>query len=350
MAGYPGGTAEGGKGELIGLVPHALPVPVPGPVAIHTYGASMMLPALVAEAGERASRSTFDFFAASVENDHTREAYARAVHRFCQACTAGQLTLAGVAPPHVAAYLKVLDAAGKSKATVKLHLAAIRNWMRWLTEHGVLDRNPASEVRGPKLVVREGKTPALSRDQARALLASLDGSDVMSLRDRAMIGVMLFAWARVSAVCGMRACDVEDDGGPNATLFFREKGGKELRKHCHPRLREMLRAYIAAAALDPKGKEPLFRSFGGRGRGLSGKALRRSDVLAIVKQRCEAAALPARFSNHSFRATAITLHHQAGGRLQDAQALAGHADPRTTLGYIRRSEDLDRHEVERVQV
>jgi site-specific recombinase XerD len=310
----------------------------------------MALPALIAEAGERASRSTFDFFAASVENDHTREAYARAVHRFCEWCMAGSLTLAGIAPPHVAAYLKALGEAGKSKATVKLHLAAIRNWMRWLTEHGVLPGNPASEVRGPKLVVREGKTPALSQEQARALLASLEGTDLMTLRDRALIGVMLFAWARVSAVCSMRVCDVEDDGGPNATLFFREKGGKELCKHCHRRLREMIAAYVAAAGLEPRSKEPLFQSFGGRGRGLSGKALRRSDVLAIVKRRCEAAALPARISNHSFRATAITLHHQGGGRLQDAQALAGHADPRTTLVYIRRSDELDRNEVERVQV
>jgi site-specific recombinase XerD len=329
----------------------------PGPLTrssassvIRTYGAAMTLPALVAGAGERASRSTFDFFTASVENDHTREAYARAVHRFCEWCVRGGLTLQGIAPPHIAAYLKELGGAGMSKATIKLHLAAVRNWMRWLTEHGVLERNAASEVRGPKLVVREGKTPALSREQARALLGSLDGADLMTLRDRAIIGVMLFAWARVSAVCAMRVCDVEDDGGPNATLFFQEKGGKELRKHCHRRLRELLAAYVAAAGFDPKSKEPLFRSFGGRGRGLSGKALRRSDVLAIVKQRCEAAALPSRFSNHSFRATAITLHHQGGGRLQDAQALAGHADPRTTLVYIRRSEELDRDEVERVQV
>lgn len=78
--------------------------------------------------------------------------------------------------------------------------------------------------------------------------------------------------------------------------------------------------------------------------------MRRSDVLAMVKRRCEAAALPSRISNHSFRATAITLHHQGGGRLQDAQALAGHADPRTTLMYVRRSEELERDEVERVQL
>jgi len=349
MAGYPGGTAEGGT-ELIVVGSPTLLASGSGQVVLSTYGASITLPALIAEAGERASQSTFDFFAASVENDHTREAYARAVHRFCEWCTAGRVTLAGIAPPHVAAYLKVLDASGKSKATVKLHLAAIRNWMRRLTQHGALDRNPASEVKGPKLVVREGKTPALSREQARALLASMDGTDLMSLRDRAIIGVMLFAWARVGAVCAMRVCDVEDEGGMDATLFFHEKGGKELRKHCHRRLRELLAEYIAAAGLDAKSKDPLFQSFGGRGRGLTGKAMRRSDVLAIVKKRCEAAALPSRISNHSFRATAITLHHQGGGRLQDAQALAGHADPRTTLVYIRRSHDLDRDEVERVQL
>jgi hypothetical protein len=88
---------------------------------------------------------------------------------------------------------------------------------------------------------------------------------------------------------------VQRDGG---RAERHEKGGKELRRHCHRRLGEMIAAYMAASGLERGSKEPLFQSFGGRGRGSTGKALLRRNVLIMVKRRCEAAALPSRISNH----------------------------------------------------
>jgi hypothetical protein len=198
--------------------------------------------------------------AASVEKiTRARPKRVRSARRFCEWCVAGQLTLAGIRPR----MWRRTSGRWATRPRGKVHLAAIRHWMRWLTEHGVLDRNRASEVWGPKLVAREGKTAALSREQARALLAGLDGSDLMTLRDLAMIGVRLRLGARKRGVRHARL-HVEDEGGPNAVLIFGEKGVKELRKHSLRLVRELPPAYIAAAGFSPRAREPLFRSFGGR--------------------------------------------------------------------------------------
>jgi len=63
----------------------------------------------------------------------------------------------------------------------------------WLVVGQVLAVNPAHAVRGPKYVVRRGKTPVLSEEQARRLIESIDTSTVVGLRDRALIGVMTYA-------------------------------------------------------------------------------------------------------------------------------------------------------------
>jgi len=73
-------------------------------------------------------------------------------------------------------------------------------------------------------------------------------------------------------------------------------------------------------------------------------------VLESARLRCKAASLPSTISNQSFRATGITRHQENGGRLEDAQAFAGHADARTTRLYVRKERKLAQAEVERVQL
>ena len=135
--------------------------------------------------------------------------------------------LADIEPFHVAAYLKALrvsdagDRAVKertaSRPTVKQHLAAIRMLFDWLVVGQILAINPAHSVRGPKHVVKRGKTPVLTEEQARRLLASIkvrktitseNGTEeevpwLVGLRDRALIGVMVYSFARISAVVAM---------------------------------------------------------------------------------------------------------------------------------------------------
>ena len=154
------------------------------PVTASTLRSTLVVPAMIAEAGDPAARRFLDFFAASIENDNTRMAYYRAVCSFFAWLEHhGIGELADIEPFHVAAYLKALrvsDAGDRavrertaSRPTVKQHLAAIRMLFDWLVVGQVLAINPAHAVRGPKHVVKRGKTPVLSEEQARRLLASV---------------------------------------------------------------------------------------------------------------------------------------------------------------------------------
>jgi integrase len=95
---------------------------------------------------------------------------------------------------------------------------------------------------------------------------------------------------------------------------------------------------------------PLFQTAPGRAAVLTGVPMTIDDALRAVKRRCKMAGLPSSLGNHSFRATGITVHQENGGRLEDAQELAGHADTRTTRLYVRRARKIAQAEVERVQL
>jgi integrase/recombinase XerD len=172
-----------------------------------TVAASIVVPAIVADAGDHAARRFLEFFAATIRNKNTRMAYLHAVSRFFAWCEHHQLgQLADIEPLHVAAYIEAL---GKDfeKPTVKQHLAAIRMLFDWLVTGQVVATNPAHAARGPKHVVKTGKTTVLDAEQARKLLDSIDTSTVVGLRDRALISVLTFAFARVGAVVAMRVED-----------------------------------------------------------------------------------------------------------------------------------------------
>jgi site-specific recombinase XerD len=320
---------------------------------------SMLIPAFVADAGESAVQYTLEFFTARIPNVHTRRAYGHAVAAFCAWCQAnGVAELRHLTAPTVSAYLSGLrerttEREALSLPSVKLAASAIRHWLDFLTERGVLPFNPALSVRTPRLMVAEGKTPAFTREQARTLFDVLDAAaatgDILALRDRALFGVLIYSWARISAAVGMLVRDFED-AGDHAALLLHEKGGKERRIACHHKAREYLRAYIAAAGFDPRAKVPLFQSAPRRSGKLSGKVISAGKAWDALKRRCAQAALPSFFCNHSFRAAAITIHYKNGGKLEDAQEQAGHADPRTTRLYIRAARETSQAEIERVQL
>ena len=331
--------------------PESLAPPNALAVVVHAPGGvSMVLPPVIANAGDAAGRFTLEFFTSRIPNPHTRKAYGRAVFRFCAWCQAQGVGLRELAPPTLSAYLQGLQV---SPASVKLTASALRHWLDFLTERGVLPHNPAHSVRTARLVVTEGKTPVLERAQARKLFASLDeaaaNGNVGALRDRALFAVMLYGFVRVGAAVKMTVRDF-DDSGEQAALVLHEKGGKERRIPCHHKAREFLHAYIAEAEFDARAKVPLFQTAPGRSARLSGEAMTTDDVLRAVKRRCAEAGLPRAISNHSFRATGITLHQENGGRLEEAQDLAGHADARTTRLYVRKNRATAQAEVERVQL
>ena len=152
-----------------------------------------------------------------------------------------------------------------SVPTVKQHLAAIRMLCDWLVVSQVLPVNPAAAVRGPKHVVTKGATPVLTPAEARKLLEHIDTGTLAGLRDRALFSVMLYSFARVSAVLGMRRQDYFQQGS-RGWLRLHEKGGKRHDVPAHHRAAEALDAYLEAAGLED-GRAALFQSVDRRGRG-----------------------------------------------------------------------------------
>jgi integrase/recombinase XerD len=284
------------------------------------------------------------------ENDNDtawRPAYAVAVRQFFNWCEQRGLELEAIRPRTVAAYIEQLGGE-MAKPSVKQHLAAIRQLFDYMVTGGILLSNPAGAVRGPKYVVKRGKTPVLSADQARQLLDSIDVSELSGLRDRALIGVMVFTFARVTAVTTMR---VEDyfEHGKRAWLRLHEKGGKRHEVPCHHNLTEYLDAWIEAAKITVDKKAPLFRAIR-KGNKLTDNPMAREDVLAMIKRRAAGAALPYSTCCHTFRATGITTYLQNGGTLEHAQQIAAHESPRTTKLYDRTQDEISLDEVERIRI
>ena len=305
----------------------------------------VVLPALIVDAGPDAVARFLEFFAGRIANARTRAAYGRAVGQFLAWCEARGLGLDTVSPLHVAAYIRTHPG---SIPTVKQHLAAIRVLCDWLVVNQVLPVNPAAAVRGPKHVVTKGSTPVLSPAEARKLLDHIDTGTLAGLRDRALFSVMLYSFARVSAVLGMRRGDYFQQGS-RGWLRLHEKGGKRHDVPAHHRAAEALDKYVEAAELEEP-KATLFQSVEPAGRRLTGRALQRRVVLAMIKRRAAGAGLPPSTCCHTFRATGITAYLSNGGTLEHAQQIAGHASPKTTKLYDRTADTVTVDEIERIVI
>ncbi len=308
----------------------------------------MAAPGLIRQSGAKAVKRYFEFFTANIRNRNTREAYHRALTEFFAWCDERRIELLDIEPMIVAAYVEQLSA-DYSKPTVKQNLAAIRMCFDWLVVGQILPMNPASSVRGPKYVVKRGKTPVLTADEARRLLESIKIDQLVGLRDRALIGVMIYSFARVSAVVKMRVGDYLQIGKRHS-LRLHEKGGKDHEVPAHHKVVEYLDAYIQAAGIGVDREAPLFRSVQGKAGQLTSRPLSRHDAYRMVRRRARAAGIKARIGCHTFRATGITAYLENGGTIENAQAIAAHESPRTTKLYDRTSDEITLDEVERIRI
>ena len=282
-------------------------------------------------------------------------AYAHAVGRFCDWCDQRNLVLLSVSPYVVATYIEQLTH-NLSAPTVKLHLAAIRMLCDYLVTGQILPFNPAASVRGPKHVVKKGKTPVLTSSEARQLLDSIDCSTIIGLRDRALIGVLVYSFARVSAAIGMNITDYYPQG---RRMWFRlkEKGGKHHEVPAHHNAEAYVDAYLEATrgsspplATQLSDKHtPLFRTISRSGE-VTNHRMHRTDVLRMIKRRAISGGLPPHITCHTFRATGITAYLSNGGSLEHAQRIACHESARTTKLYDRTSDTISLDEIERITI
>jgi len=311
--------------------------------------AAPALPAIIAAADTDARARFLEFFAAAIRNAHTRRAYMRGTCDFLAWCAdRGVGELVQIRPLHVAAWIEEL---GRSVAapTVKQRLAGIRHLFDWLVTAQVVPANPAISVRGPAHSQLRGKTPVLDPVETRALIDAIDVSTPIGLRDRALIGMMTYSFARVGAALG---CRVEDVFVQNRRLWVRlhEKGGKRHEMPCHHRLEEYLHAYLDGCEIAEDRKGPLFRTIA-RGTGqLSRTPLPQANAYQMVRRRAATAGIATMVGNHSFRATGITAYLQNGGTLERAAVMANHASTRTTQLYDRRSDEVTLSEIERILI
>ena len=304
------------------------------------------LPLLFTPTPESAERF-FEFFTVQIRNQNTRRAYYQAVCRFAAWCEGrGLRDLGHIRPLHVAAYVEELGRAA-SKPTVKQHLAAIRMLFDWLVTGQVIGSNPAHAVRGPRHSVRKGKTPVLSAGEMGALLASRDTGTLVGLRDRALIALMAYTFARVGAAIQMQVEDyfVQRRRG---WVRLQEKGGKSREIPCHHNLEQYLEAWLEASGLRSEPGAPLFPTLRHGRLSTPRRFLPQANVYRMVQRRAAEAGIETRICCHTFRATGITTYLQNGGKLEIAQQMAGHESARTTGLYDRRDDTIALDEVERV--
>ena len=255
--------------------------------------------------------------------------------------------LRDIEPVHVAAYVETLQQR-LAPPSVKQHLAAIRMLFDWLVIGQMLAVNPASSVRGPKHSVRKGKTPVLAADEARTLLDPIDITTIIGLRDRVLIGLMVYTFARVGAALGMALEDVYVQSR-RTWVRLHEKGGKQNAMPRHHNLDEYLRAYIDMARItDPKAA--LFCGALGRTGQLSARPMSQKDAHRMIRRRAADAGIATKIGNHSFRATGITEYLRNSGKLEVAQQIAAHEISRTTGLYDRRNDQVALDEVERIVI
>lgn len=311
--------------------------------------ARVSLSVLVTVGGTQAEVRFLEFFTAQIRNTNTRRAYARAVGDFLAWCESiGLRGLGEIQPTHVAAWIEI-EGRRLSAPSVKQSLAALRHLFDWLVVGQVMPTNPAASVRGPRHSVRVGKTPVLDADEARHLLDSIDTATPVGLRDRALIALMVYSFARIGAAVGMR---VEDVFTQNRRLWVRlhEKGGKDHAMPCHHNLEQALTQYMEGTGIAAAPQSYLFRTIG-RGTGqLTETPLPQSNAHAMIRRRAAAAGIETKIGCHSFRATGITAYLKNGGTLERAAAMANHASTRTTQLYDRRNDEMSLDEVERIAI
>jgi site-specific recombinase XerD len=305
------------------------------------------MPKMVAASGKAARFAWDEFFGGQVRNPNTRKAYLRAVRRFLAWCESEEPELARITPGLLGRYFDKLPGSIPSQ---KLHMAALRGFFNCLVQRHVIILNPALSVRTDRYSAIEGRTPEISVEQARQLLAAIELQRPVDYRDRAILGVLIYTAGRAGAVAKLRMRDWVNEGAQYA-LRFDEKGGKARSIPVRHNLQGYIQEYLSVAAAETDDKDsPLFRTVMGRTGRMTTAPMSGIDICRMMKRRLKAAGLPTIISPHSFRSCTATDLLLQGVPLEDVQYLLGHADARTTRLYDRRQKKVTRNIVERISV
>jgi len=303
---------------------------------------------LVTKAGCRTEKHFLDFFATL--SNKTREAYFLAARDLLNWAenTAGIDQLTDITSAHIDAWRDQLEVRKLSTNTIRLRITAIRRLFNWLAADNTLPTNPAAFTKQPK-PTRTIPTPILSLDEIQRIIARIPCDTIGGLRDRALIGVMVYAFARISAALNMNVEDVYTKG-EDLWIRLHEKRGKLHEMPCHHNLKAWLITYIeeTGIASDPNG--PLFRHLDRQSQKLSEIRLVPQDALKIVRHRAAMAGIETPgLCNRSFRASGLTAYLQhPEATLETAQRMAAHDDPKATSRYGQNDNLVKLDDVEKI--
>jgi integrase/recombinase XerC len=221
-------------------------------------------------------------------------------------------------------YLADLHERGLQKTSMARRLAALRSFYRFLVRRGWLRRNPATELRTPRLPKR--LPGCLPIDESETLLAAGPDGRATAARDRAILEMLYATGVRVAELSGL---DVEDVDLAEGTARVFGKGSKERIVPVGRQAIQAVRAYLRGRRT---ASGPLFRNR--RGGRLTARSIRR-----VVRARARAAGLARRVTPHTLRHTFATHLLDAGADLRLIQELLGHARLGTTQKYTHVSMD-----------
>jgi len=278
----------------------------------------------------------------------TRTAYTRELRQFLDFVDIAPdhlEELVTVRPHQVAAWRDHLREDGISNVAIVRKITVLRSLFSYLQTYGYAGANPAhSDFVMVPPVPKDGKTVGLSPEDCRRLIDAPDIEIPTGIRDQALLAVLAYTGCRVGELTRLRVLDYKESGG-HKILEIRGKGGKERRTPLHPEAVERLEEWLAVVGRDP-GDLALFRpqkSARGRGRdGFFARPLTRRSVQFILSLYVRRVGLDPAVTVHSLRVTALTTARERGSDIIDLQDFAGHADPRTTLIYIRNRDRLSK--------
>lgn len=285
------------------------------------------------------------WLAKSPSND-TRSNYARDLGqflRFTGVTESDVHTLALVRPRHVAAWRDSLLASGHTNSSIRRKLTVLRSLFSYLQTYGYVGVNPAHSdfVQAPT-APRDGKTVAIAPSDCRRMMDRPRHFTPQGIRDRALLSVLAYTGCRVGEFARLRVGDYVQHGG-HRVFNVRGKGGKERHVPLHPEAIERVEAWLETAGIRGELANPLFRPLlksRDANAGFSISPLSRRAIQKLVENLVDDLGLDPHVTVHSFRVTALTTARERGADIIDLQYYSGHADPRTTLLYIRNRERL----------
>jgi len=275
---------------------------------------------------------------ANISNQQTRRAYESDIRSFMASCgitQPGDFRL--VTRSHVLGWRADLEAQQLAGATIRRKLAALASLYDYLCNENAVTHNPVRGVKRPRVESQEGKTPALSDAQARALLAAPPSDTLQGLRDRAILSVMLYQGLRRAEVCSLRVKDFGQQRRGVRHMLIRGKGGKQRFVPIHPDTDKLVGDYLQRAQHVKDKEGPLFRSLSTKAAGAWGGLSTGAIYAEVVKRYMHQVGISGdNMGPHALRATAATSALEHDADIAQVQEWLGHANISTTKVYDRR--------------